>query len=153
MPRKPFTRKSLGRARVAAQSPTTAEGLARLGVVSEPPAALPAIGAARSPREGMNKLEAAYADHLDALRLAGAVRKWWYEPFGLRLAQKTHYHPDFLVQLASGHLEAHETKGGLFRDDARVKVKVAAREHDWLPIVVVRRVKGGGWEFERIKGG
>ncbi len=87
----------------------------------------PAAGFARGvlkPRK-MNKTEAAYARHLDALKLAGDVRWWDFECIKLRLADDTQYIPDFLVVTREWITEVHEIKGH-WRDDARVKIKVAA---------------------------
>lgn len=75
----------------------------------------------------MNKTEARYAQYLEARRAAGEVAWYAYEAFKLRLAERTFYTPDFAVLLASGRLECHEVKGGHWEDDARVKIKVAAR--------------------------
>ena len=97
---------------------------------------------------GMNKLEAAYAQHLDALQYAGAVIWWRYEAVGLRLADRTFYHPDFLVMMADGTLEAHETKG-FMRDDANVKLKVAASAFPFV-FRLVKKQKGGAWDIRTI---
>lgn len=95
-----------------------------------------------------NKLEAAYAALLDVRKTIGEVYSWWYEPFGLRLAPKTFYHPDFLVQLADGLLEVHETKGGFIRDDSIVKLKVAARLYPCFRFIMIQSKKGGWIEKE-----
>lgn len=72
-----------------------------------------------------NKLESDYAAYLDLRKKSGEVADWWYEPGSLKLAYKCYYHYDFLVQLPDGTLECHETKGYM-RDDANIKMKVAA---------------------------
>ena len=68
----------------------------------------------------MNSTEKNYARLLDSMGLV-----WWFEAVKLRLADKTFYTPDFMV-LTADAIEMHEIKGGFFRDDARVKWKVAA---------------------------
>lgn len=78
----------------------------------------------------MNGLERRYADHLNALLALGRVDRWDYEPETLRLAPKTTYTPDFRVVLPDGLVEFHETKG-FMRDDAHVKLKVAAALHPY----------------------
>jgi hypothetical protein len=98
---------------------------------------------------GMNRWEAAYAAELERRKSAGEVLWWRFESVKLRLAAATFYTPDFCVMLADGTLELHEVKG-FWRDDARVKIKVAA---DMYPIVfraVSIRPKrdGGGWKEE-----
>ncbi|MFQ1753542.1 DUF1064 domain-containing protein [Aeromonas veronii] len=78
----------------------------------------------------MNKTEQAYADHL---RL-------------LMLADKTFYTPDFMVVRKDGLIELHEVKG-FWEDDARVKIKVAAKQHWMFTFVGVQR-KGANWSLE-----
>lgn len=92
----------------------------------------------------MNKTEAAYAELLEAQRVRGEVWWWGFEVIALRLADRTFYHPDFLVLAADGGLEVHETKG-FMRDDANVKLKVAAALFPFR-FRLVRRIKGR-WEF------
>lgn len=86
----------------------------------------------------MNKTEAAYAQHLHALQLAGKVRSWCFESITLRLADATRYTPDFLVELSDRTLENHEVKGS-WRDDARGKFKVAAELFPMFRFVAVKR--------------
>ena len=102
--------------------------------------------------ERMNKTEAAYAAHLDLLLAAGEILGWKFESVKLRLADLTWYTPDFLVQLPSREMEFHEVKG-FWRDDARVKIKVAAETFPAFHFLAVqRRAKkaGGGWDVERF---
>jgi hypothetical protein len=75
----------------------------------------------------MNKTEARYAQHLEGRRIAGEVEWYAFEALKLRLADRTFYTPDFAVMLSTGAMECHEVKGGHWEDDARVKIKVAAR--------------------------
>lgn len=96
----------------------------------------------------MNKTEQAYADHLEARRLAGEILWWAYEPWKFRLADRTFLTPDFGVMLADGTLECHEVKGH-WEDDARVKIKVAAVLHWPFRWVAAQRMKGG-WRLERF---
>lgn len=91
--------------------------------------------------KGMNGLEREYASQLDLRRHGGDVCTWLFESVKLKLADNTHYTPDFMVQLADGTIEFHETKG-FWRDDARVKLKVAAERYPMFPFVVVQKVKG-----------
>lgn len=100
----------------------------------------------------MNKTEAAYAAHLEAEKLAGRVLWYRFEGVKLRLADLTFYSPDFAVMLAGGELEMHEVKGGVWEDDARVKIKVAADQYPFRFLAVYRQAKkdGGGWEVEEF---
>ncbi len=96
---------------------------------------------------GMNKLEARYALELEVRRRAGEVLWFLFEPFNLRLAERTYYRPDFAVMLADGTLEVHEVKG-FWEDDARVKVKVAAARFPFVFRAVTE--KKGVWRFEEF---
>lgn len=101
--------------------------------------------------ERMNKLEAMYAAHLEALRRAGKIVFWRYESVKFRLADRTWYTPDFYVMRADGTLEVHETKGR-WEDDARVKTKVTADQFPELTLVAVQWDKDTkGWKFERFR--
>ncbi len=95
----------------------------------------------------MNRTEAQYLTHLETLLHAGTVAAFYFEKVKLRLAEKTYYTPDFLVVLPDGRIEFHEVKG-FWRDDARVKFKVAAEQFPWFRFVAVTRPKIGGWNFE-----
>jgi hypothetical protein len=110
-------------------------------------------GLARMPRGEMNKLEASYAQHLEVLKRAGIIVWYGYEAITLRLAKRTRYTPDFTVVTAEGRVEFHETKGGYWRDDARVKIKVAAEMYPWARFVGItarRERDGGGWAEEEF---
>lgn len=101
----------------------------------------------------MNKLETRYAQHLELRRMAGEIRKWTFEPMKLRLADRTYLTIDFNVVMPDGAIELHEVKGH-WEDDARVKVKMAAKLFDEYQIVGVSRPKGlGDWKFEHFKRG
>lgn len=73
----------------------------------------------------MNKLETRYRNYLEGLKYAGEILWYCYEGIKLRLADNTTLTVDFPLMLANGELEMHECKGW-WRDDARVKIKVAA---------------------------
>ncbi len=111
--------------------------LDRLSASSNPPVQPDHL---RPQRGKMNKTGAAYAQHLHALQLAGKVKGWRFESITLRLADATRYTPDFLVELFIGPIELHEVKG-FWRDDARVKFKVAAELFPMFQFVAVKRKK------------
>lgn len=97
----------------------------------------------------MNKTEAAYSDHLEYLKKCGDVIAFYFEAIKFRLAEKTWYTPDFMVIRAdSGFIEFHEVKG-FWRDDARVKFKVAVEMFPLFLWVVVKKTKGG-WSAETV---
>ncbi len=98
--------------------------------------------------DGMNKLEARYArEVLDIRQMAGEIVSWKYEAIKLRLAKRTYYTPDFLVFSRNG-FEIHETKGH-WKDDSRVKIKVAAEMFPEFKFVAVQLHKGI-WIYETI---
>ena len=69
----------------------------------------------------------------------------------LRLAKKTWYTPDFWV-LVRGGWKVFEVKG-FMRDDAAVKLKVAAEMYRYFQFWLVTKKKkkdGGGWDFKKI---
>lgn len=110
------------------------------------PPFLPAFGSLK-PLEKMNKTETAYDGHLWAQR--GRLYVWHrYEGITLKLADDTRYTPDFVVQALSGQIELHECKG-FWRDDARVKIKVAAKMFPFRFLAVTRE-KAGGWKVEEF---
>jgi hypothetical protein len=74
----------------------------------------------------MNRTEREYSQMLEMRKHAGEIVWYAFEPFKIRLADRTFYDVDFAVMLATGHLEVHEVKGGFITDDGRVKLKVAA---------------------------
>ena len=138
-----------------------------MGLDKEPGAAMPQakgrsapgpiLGRARQPRPGrtyateeMNKTEAAYAAHLDALLAAGAILAWKYEGHKFKLADRTWYTPDFEVVRADGGIEMHEVKG-FWEDDARVKIKAAASQYRWYRFIAVKAGKGGAWDVETCR--
>lgn len=86
----------------------------------------------KAPDDGMNKLERAFWE-----RAREAYGDTVYrEPFKLRLAGKTWYTIDFLI-VQTG-LTCYEIKG-FMRDDAAVKLKVAAELYPCFGFVLVTR--------------
>lgn len=86
----------------------------------------------------MNKLEDSYAKLLEERKRNGEILDYRYEPVKLRLAEKTTYSPDFMV--IGEHIEFHEVKG-FMRDDAAVKLKVAAEMFPWFRFLLITRDK------------
>lgn len=97
----------------------------------------------------MNKTERRYADNLEMKRLAGAIVRWEYEPEKFELAYRCMYTPDFRVIFPDGKIEYHEVKG-FMRDDAAVKIKVAARMFPHYRFVVVKWDGKKGWIFKTV---
>jgi len=101
----------------------------------------------RKPGE-MNTLEAAYAKALDGRKLNGEVADWWFESMKFKLADKTWYTPDFIVVLADGTLQIHETKGFMM-EDAAIKLKITSALY-WAHEVVLITRKRGTWMYRNV---
>jgi hypothetical protein len=108
---------------------------------------------AKMPMKGepdMNRTEASYAAILFARKAIGEVKDYWYESVTVKLADGVRYTPDFAVLLADGTLELHEVKGGFIRDDARIKLRVAARHTPFTYVLAQYKNKASGWTIERV---
>lgn len=77
---------------------------------------------------------------LEHRRLAGEIQMWLFESTKLILAPKLTYTPDFLVINADSILEFHEVKG-FWRDDAKVKVKMAKEKFPFTFIIAEKKRK------------
>jgi hypothetical protein len=95
----------------------------------------------------MNKLEQDFAGLLQLSLRAGEIERWDFEPEKLRLADRTFYTPDFRVLDKDMTVIFYETKG-FIRDDAAVKIKVAAEMHPYRFIMVHKDKQG--WKYETI---
>lgn len=95
-----------------------------------------------------SRLERDYANYLYGLQLAGEIQSYAYEAVRLQLAPKTTLTPDFLVVTKGGQVEFHETKGWA-REDAMVKLKVAARLFPSWRFVLVTRVRRE-WRMKEV---
>ncbi len=101
----------------------------------------------RPRQDRMNKTEALYAQELELRRLAGEIIDWKFGAVKLRLADNTHYTPDFLVVFPDGQLCFDETKG-FERDDAVVKFKLAAELFPYWRFRMIKREKDA-WKVTR----
>jgi hypothetical protein len=101
----------------------------------------------------MNRLESRYAAHLQLRQIGGEIGDFGFQRMKLRLAAATFYEIDFDLQLPNGEIEIHEVKGH-WEDDARVKIKVAARAFPFRFYGVTcssgRDGKRAGWNLELI---
>lgn len=96
---------------------------------------------------GMNKTEVRYADQLEAQKMAGSIRDWWFESMRLKIAHDCWYLPDYVVLNSDYEIELHEVKGHM-RDDALVKLKAVADKYPFR-VYVVKWV-GGQWETKEV---
>lgn len=99
----------------------------------------------------MNGLESKYAAMLEDRKIAGEIAWYKFEGITLKLADNTRYTPDFAVMLSDGVMEMHEVKG-FWRDDAKIKIKVAAEMFPFRFVSArnVSKKSGGGWHIEEF---
>ncbi len=117
----------------------------------------------------MNQIETAFAWMLQAQKIKGEIIDFRFEPITFNLAPKTTYTPDFEI-VWSDHFEYVDikAKGGetekiskvtgkpykkrwsSMRDDAAVKIKVAAAQNPWVKWSVWYALGNGDWVREEI---
>lgn len=140
------------------------EDACRLGLAHEHPdhpsrrSAAPTLPTSTDPPErtrlpkvnvlGQNKTEARFDALLAGLLADGEIRWYAFEALTLRLAGRTRYTPDFALQTADGGLAFVEVKGHM-RDDAAVKVKVAAEQRPQMRFFVAF-ADGKGWDVRPV---
>lgn len=98
--------------------------------------------------EKLNKLEKAWLWELRRLHPPAAIG---IQNIQLKLADDTRYTPDFNVVDQNGQLIFYETKGPRFWDDAKVKLKVAARQYPYYRFILVTRDPRGAWTELPVK--
>ena len=85
----------------------------------------------------LNKLEKSW---LARMRLLYPTENIGVQNITLKLADDCRYTPDFNAVDANGQIVFYECKG-FFRDDAKVKIKVAARLFRWARFILVTKAK------------
>lgn len=96
----------------------------------------------------MNRTEEKYAWVLEGRKLAGEIQQYGFEKLTLKLGADCRYTPDFFVVNRDGEIEFHEVKG-FFRDDAKVKIKVAAESFPFR--FFLARFSRDGWTVTEIR--
>ena len=109
---------------------------------------------------GLNKTEQAFFDYLKSREDPGVLRTVLPpQSVTLRIANGCRYTPDFVVayhhstDIPSVDLVAYEVKG-FMRDDAAVKIKVAATAFPWITFHLVTKLPGGGaagWSISEVR--
>lgn len=104
----------------------------------------------------MNKTEAARAAHLESLQRGGHIHAFLFEAAKLRLADNTFITLDFLVIQNDGTVDLEDVKGRkgdsyYTTEDARIKIKVAARTFPWFRFYTVWQDRQGFWHREEIQ--
>jgi hypothetical protein len=98
----------------------------------------------------MNGLEKRYSLHLETEKALGLIQDWRFEPLKLLLAPKTTFTGDFVVKMPDGSLELRETKGW-WEEDARLKIKWAAKDFRWMfSRIVGVKWERGDWQYEEF---
>lgn len=100
--------------------------------------------------KGPNKTEAAFVQWLREQNCSQADRPILEQAVTLKLANGVRYTPDVFCPLPVPTF--YEVKG-FMRDDAAVKIKVAAHLFPWFMFyLVTKRTKkqGGGWQVDRV---
>lgn len=152
-----------GYAVVAESKPTAKPAFsAALGAITPAPASNAASGQGKRLRQKigpqMNKLESEFFVYLKAERPGAQVLA---QSVTLKLGNGVRFTPDFFVMADATNeherpvteLVAYETKGEFMRDDAAVKLKVAAAIYPQIRFHLVTKRKkklGGGWAIEEV---
>ncbi|MDR5777289.1 MULTISPECIES: DUF1064 domain-containing protein [unclassified Caballeronia] len=136
--------------------PVVSQVLAARGTATPGEAARKVLHALGRLRDGeQNATERRYEAHLEQQRRSGEIQWYMFEGIKLKLAPRTFLTVDYVVLPASGVLEMHDVKGAraIFSDDAKVKMKVAARIFPLVfKVVYPRKARdGGGWDVEEIR--
>lgn len=106
----------------------------------------------------MNKYEERFRFELGCEHRAGLVTWYGFEAITLKLAADVRYTPDFLVIRPfpeGSRVEVYEVKGHM-RDDARVKLRVAASLYPWIQFYLVTNVGGARqirWNILKVPAG
>lgn len=95
--------------------------------------------------ERLNKTERAYLAYLNALGLP------WVgvQCLTLKLAEDCRLTPDFEYIATDGRFWFVDVKG-FQREDALIKMRVAARQFAWASFVIVKK-DGTGWAHQEVK--
>lgn len=102
----------------------------------------------------MTRTEKAYAQILDTMKANGEILEWWFELVTLKLAPDCRYTPDFMVMVADGTIEFHETKGSFILDEkGLVKARMAAGSFPFVFVIAQQLGKkdGYGWKIKTLK--
>lgn len=102
----------------------------------------------------MNKTEQAFNEYLKHQLMRGEILWYGFEVVKLKIANNTHITVDFFILDCNQCLKAIDVKGSkhIVTDDAKVKMKVAAKEFPWPFFYAFPQParNGGGWVFEEI---
>ena len=95
------------------------------------------------PKPKMNKTEARYAAEFLAPQKHGLlIKDWGFERLRIYLGNRTWYWPDFDVVELNDSLTLVEVKGAYVREDAWIKLKIAASMYPHFNVVMAQYIKG-----------
>lgn len=107
------------------------------------------------PAVEMNKGESLYAQWLDLQQRAGDVKAWWFQAWTFKLARDCRYTPDFdvlrgdlwtLVDVKGRKVRPDGTQTYWAEEDAKIKIKVAAKMFPMFRWVIAFPLQNGNWE-------
>lgn len=105
------------------------------------------ISASVSEVEKLNKTEREFLHWLEAQDYSMIS----VQSVTLKLGDDCRYTPDFMTITPLGSIGFWEVKGGFFRDDAKVKIKVAARMYRQLGTFTLVFKEKGQFRMEEVK--
>lgn len=106
-------------------------------------------------RGAMNKTETVFSQFLDIQHKAGLITWWEFQPMTFKLASDCRFTPDF-VTLRDGVFTMIDTKGSKRKksdgsvtfwaeEDAKIKIRVAARQFPFFRWVICHPLPNGEW--------
>ena len=104
----------------------------------------------RQSRKQPNKTERRFElEYLELWRRERAIDSYQFEAITLKLANGVRYTPDYLVSAIGKTAKIFEVKGGFIREDAKIKLKVAAAEFSQFEFYLAQYSKGE-WTINRV---
>lgn len=120
-------------------------------IISSPMPAKPPKNRIRQNSAGLNRTEQAFKEYLENM-WRGTHIKVLAQCITLKIGNGVRYTPDFCFHARDDHteqdLDAYEVKG-FAREDAIVKLKVAASIYPWIKFHLVTRKKGE-WQIQEV---
>lgn len=108
-----------------------------------------AQGFSIAPSTDEGKLNKTERSRLSFLRATPLIGEIGIQSITLKLGDDCRFTPDFWYVSYGGRFFFEDVKG-FQRDDALVKIKVAARQFSWATFLIVKK-NGSGWDAKEIK--
>lgn len=104
----------------------------------------------RQSKKQPNKTEKRFElEHLEVWKRDDAIFEYQFEAVTLRLANGVRYIPDYLVDSPGNKAQIYEVKGGYIREDAMIKLKVAATQFKCFEFYLAQ-YKKRHWTITRV---